>query len=147
MILSDTHVSGNTTMVIMGCDELGVSVATLLSEQGHIIHVLDHRPEALEMLPTGKVEDGHITPLMTTGSLHHDLSNPSIREPGVFMALSDSDTQNALAGQIAQHTFSIPTVICRIEDPSLQEMYAELNIVAVSAVNLITGMVVDAANT
>ena len=72
MVSPGERLSGSQNMVIMGCDDLGASVATALSEQGHVVHVLDSRSEAFERLPPGKVEDGRIVPFLGTGTLQGD---------------------------------------------------------------------------
>ena len=136
---------GARHMVIVGCDELAVNVASMLSEQGHSLHVLDLTEDALERLPAGMIEDGHITPLVGDGTREDDLIRASIQDAAVFMALSGGDTRNALAAQIAKQVFQVPTVICRIDDPSKQALYNDLGIVAISAISLVTGMVVEAA--
>ena len=146
MVSPDERLSGSQNMVIMGCDDLGASVATALSEQGNVVHVLDSRSEAFERLPPGKIEDGHIVPFLGTGLLQRDLLRASIRDADVFMALSSIDARNAFVGQMAKHIFRVPVVICRIEDPTKQQMYTELDLVAVSGSALVTQMIVEAAN-
>jgi Trk K+ transport system NAD-binding subunit len=47
---------------------------------------------------------------------------------------------------MAKHIFRVPVVICRIEDPTKQQMYAELDLAAVSSSALVTQMIVEAAN-
>ena len=64
----------------------------------------------------------------------------------MFMALSGVDTLNALTGQMAKHLFQVPTVVCRIDDPTLQEMYEELGIVAISATSLFVRMIENTAS-
>ena len=131
------------TILMIGCSELAISVATLLAELGHGIFILDSSSEALGKLPDGKVEDGHITPLLTTMSLQNDLLQPSIPEPDVFIAITESDTQNALSAQLAQKLLRPEKTICRIENIDLQEMYLQSDIVAISGKNIITKMIVD----
>ena len=91
------------------------------------------------------VEDGHIVPLVGDGTFEEDLRKASIQDAQVFMALSDSETRNALAAQIARHVFQVPTSICRIDDPSKERVYNGLGILAVSAITLMTKEVVGAA--
>ena len=135
------------TILMIGCSELAISVATLLAELGHGIFILDSSSEALGKLPDGKVEDGHITPLLTTMSLQNDLLQPSIPEPDVFIAITESDTQNALYAQLAQKLLRPEKIICCIENIDLQEMYLQSDIVAISGKNIITKMIVDSVGT
>ena len=132
-------------MVLMGCDRLGGAVATMLAEQGHSLHILDPNVAAFERLPQGMIEDGHIVPLVGDGTDETDLRRASIQEADVFMALSGRDTSNALAAQVAKQLFRVPTVICRIDDPTKEQLYRDLGIVAVGAVTLVSQRVAELA--
>ena len=132
-------------MVIMGCGGLGATVATSLTDQGHVLHILDVTADAFDRLPVGLIEAEQIVPLVGDGTSERDLMKASIQDSTVFMALSGSDTQNALAAQIAKQVFQVQTVICRIDDPSKEEVYNDLGIVAVSAIKLVREVVVGAA--
>ena len=145
MLESDAPSTGAKHTVIMGCDSLGAAVATSLVERGHTVHIVDTRPDAFDRLPVGVIQDGRIVPIIGDGALASDLAKASIQDADVFMALSDVDTTNALAGQIAKHIHEVPRVICRIDDPSRQEMYNELGMVAISSTNFVTQMVIDEA--
>ncbi len=46
----------------------------------------------------------------------------------VFLAISDRDHQNVLVAQIAKHIFNVGIVICRLESPQLQQLYAGLGL-------------------
>lgn len=132
-------------MVIMGCGRLGASVATSLTNRGHSVHILDSRGEAFGRLPPGEIDDGHIVPIIGDGTIHKDLIRASIQDANVFMALSSVDTRNALAAQMAKQVYEVPTVICRIDDPTVKAIYAELDILAISATTLVTDVVLEAA--
>ena len=128
----------------MGCDGLGASVTASLAEQGHSIHILDLDADAFDRLPMERVEDGRIVPIVGDGTLHQDLVSASINDAEIFMALSANDTRNALACQIAKHIYQVRVAVCRIDDPTLQKMYSDLGLVAISATALISQMVVEA---
>ena len=129
----------------MGCGGLGVAVATSLAAQGHTVHILDHRADAFEPLPPGKIEDGLIVPIVGDGTLEEDLLRASVRDANVFLALTGTDTANALAAQMAKHLYRVPTVICRIDDPTIQGMYGGLGIVVISATALVAQMALEKA--
>ena len=132
-------------MVIMGCGALGATVASVLTDGGVSLQVLDTRADAFDRLPTGLIEDGRVVPLVGDGTNERDLAKAAVQEATVFMALSGSDTKNALAAQIAKQVFGVPTVICRIDDPSKGAVYEDMGIVTVSATTLVADMVVEAA--
>ena len=130
----------------MGCNGIGAAVATTLVNQGHTVHVLDSHEGAFGRLPPGGIEEGHIVPIIGDGTLQQGLVKASVQDADVFMALSNSDTRNALAAQRAKQVYQVPKVICRIDDPDLNEMYNELDIQAVGATMLVTEMLVKETN-
>lgn len=139
--------AGSKRMVVMGCGELGASIATSLAEQGHTLHMLELHPEYFDRLPPSQIESGHIVPIIGDGTLQQDQMRASVPDADVFLALSDDDTVNALAAQMSKHLYEVPTVICRIDDPTMQKVYNELGVVAISATSLVTEMVIKEAGT
>ena len=137
---------GVRTGTIMGGGGLAASVAITLSDQGYGIHILDLRIDSFNRLPPGKTQSGEIIPIVGDGTLQQDLLKAAVEDADVFMALSDSDTRNALAAQVASNIFRVPTVICRVEDPIMQKVYAGLGIVALGATTLVAENAVKAAS-
>ena len=45
-----------------------------------------------------------------------------------FVAVTDADTTNIMAAQLAQHAFGVKNVICRIYDPAQADLYRELGL-------------------
>ena len=131
-------------MVIMGCGTLGASVAASLAAGAASLRMLDTSAEAFERLPSGLIEDHRVVPIVGDGTNERDLMKAAIQEATVFVALSGSGARNALAAQIAKQVFSVPTVICRIDDPSKGEVYEDMGIVTVSPIRLVADMVVEA---
>ena len=131
--------------IVVGCGRLGVAVATSLAARGHTVYILDPRADAFEPLPPGKIEDGLIVPLVGDGTLEEDLLRASVRDANVFLALTGTDTANALAAQMAKHLYRVPSVICRIDDPIIQGMYGDLGIVAISATALVAQVALEKA--
>ena len=125
MLQTDKTIVGNRKVTIMGCGSLAASVAITLSEQGYGIHILDLLIDSFNRLPPSKIESGEID---------------------VFMALSQSDTKNAQAAQVASNIFRVPTVVCRVEDPITQKIYAGLGIVTIGSTTLVADNAVKAAS-
>ena len=146
MLQTDRTTVGDRKVTIMGCGGLAASVAITLSDQGYGIHILDLRIDSFNRLPPGKTQSGEIIPIVGDGTLQQDLLKAAIEDADVFMALSDSDTRNALAAQVASNIFRVPTVICRVEDPIMQKVYAGLGIVVLGATNLVAENAVKAAS-
>ncbi len=123
---------------------MGASVAVTLSNNGHSVHVLDEALESFQRIPDSKRESGAIVPVVGDWTLQGNLLKVSIRDADVFMALSSSDTRNALACEIAHNIFQVPTVVGRIEDPSIQATYNEIGITAIGSAQIIADMAVEA---
>ena len=132
-------------VVIMGAGRVGLSAAVSLSDEGHTVHLLDLSEDAFELVPQGKVEDGQIVPMVGDGTLERDLRKTTTQNADVFVAVSGRDAANAMSAQIAKHIFRVPTVICRINDPTRKEMYSQLGLVTISATRMVTDMVLDAS--
>ena len=130
--------------VIVGCGRTGSSLAAALSERGYTVRILDLDPAAFELLPPGMIGDGHIVPILGNGTVENDLRKASTQDADVFIAVSDKDARNALAAQIAKDLLQVPTVICRMNDPTRREMYSQLGLVTVSAADLVTERALEA---
>lgn len=130
--------------VITGCDGLGATVAAALAEKGYVVTVLDPRPEAFDRLPRDLVQQDRIIVVVGDATRHEDLRRASVRDAGAFMALSGSDSENALVGQLAKHVYHVPTVVCRIDDPTMQGMYTRLGLDAISGTALVARAVLEA---
>ena len=129
----------------MGCGRIGAATAAALSEEGCRVNILDLNKSAFDLLPKGMIDDGHIVPIIGDGTLESDLRKASTHECDVFIAVSGKDTRDALGAQIAKHVLQVPVVVCRMNDPIRKEMYGQLGLVTISATNLVTDMIVEAA--
>jgi trk system potassium uptake protein TrkA len=54
----------------------------------------------------------------------------------VFIATTQGDNRNVMAGQVAKHIFKVPRVVCRIYDPLREEMYRSLGLETMSPTKL-----------
>jgi trk system potassium uptake protein TrkA len=126
----------------MGCGRLGASIANSLSEAGHTLYMLDLNTAAFDLLPPGMIEDGHILPVVGDGTLERDLRKAYAQDADIFVAVSGRDALNALAAQVAQHILQVPVVICRINDPTRNEVYSQLGLITVSATELVSSEVI-----
>ena len=114
-------------ILIMGCDRVTNLLASSLVEEGHKVTVIASDADQLDTLS----REAEVEVILSKGSLMEDLRAIDITSVDVFLALSDDDNWNAMAGQVASHIFHIPDVICHVEDPERQEFYHQLGIRAV----------------
>ncbi len=123
----------------MGCGGVGTLVAETLSQVGHDVVVLDSNPESFRRLS----EDLKRKAIVGDGTQREDLTTAGIDEVEVFVAVSSSDTANALASQMAKHVYQVDKVICRINDPANYAMYTDLGVDAVSATQVVSHLIVE----
>ena len=145
MVLADRPILGPKHILIVGSGDLGAAVAMALVAQGNTVHVLDRTPEAFDRLPDGAVEEQRIIPVVGDGTSHHDLVRAGIREVDVFMSVMRNDSDNILAAQVAKHEFNVDVVVCRVDDPDLQNMYEEMGLITIGATSLLVEVAVQTA--
>lgn len=111
--------------MIFGCGTLTDLLVPYLRQAGHLVTVLTDDADALERLRGEyQVKGVYITePLM-----QDYLQEGDIEIAEVFLAISGRDHQNVLVAQIAKHIFNVGIVICRLETPQLQQLYAGLGL-------------------
>ncbi|MCY4529925.1 MAG: NAD-binding protein [Chloroflexi bacterium] len=145
MVLADRPILGPKHILIVGSGDLGAAVAMALVAQGNTVHVLDRTPEAFDRLPDGAVEEQRIIPVVGDGTSHHDLVRAGIRGVDVFMSVMRNDSDNILAAQVATHEFNVDVVVCRVDDPDLQNMYEEMGLITIGATSLLVEVAVQTA--
>ena len=110
--------------IIVGCGRVGARVAAELDQRGEHVTVIDIQPRAFNRLPQsfgGETVRGNGTDedvMRTAGAEQADL----------LMTLTEGDNRNALAAQLGKHTFGIPRVVAKINDPLRAEAYRALGL-------------------
>jgi len=128
----------------MGCGRIGSMVACSLGKEGHTVYILDPIAEKFHRIPEELLIKGIIRPIVGNGIEHAHLRKAKIDTADIFIAVSGKDTPNIFAAQIAKHIFQIPKVVCKITDVSVQEMYSQLGLIAISPSNFISNMLLEA---
>ena len=100
--------------VIVGCGRVGSSLARQLSEEGDEVTVVDFSEAAFNRLGEDFVGE------MVFGSAVDEdiLRRAGTDRAEAFVAVTNADTTNIMAAQLAQHEFGVKKVICRIYDPA-----------------------------
>ena len=125
---------------IVGCGRLGAMVAKALLDRGDNVTILDTDPENFRRL----AEQPGLSMLVADGTSNEELRRSGIERADAFIALTAEDTVNALAAQVAQQTFGVQKVVCRINDPLRREMYEQLGLRTVSPPQVMTELVLQA---
>ena len=110
--------------IIVGCGRVGSNLARLLSDEGDEVAVVDSSEAAFNRLG----ED--FTGEMVFGSAVDEdiLRRAGTDRAQAFVAVTNADTTNIMAAQLAQHEFGVKKVICRIYDPARADLYRELGL-------------------
>ena len=103
-----------TDLIIKYLQSRGYSVTVVASQQDILIDF-----ERKYGLQTILIKD-HI--------MQDYLQESNVKNIDMFLALSTDDHTNLMLAQVAKHLFDVKTVICRIEDPELNEIYSELGL-------------------
>jgi trk system potassium uptake protein TrkA len=115
-------------ILILGCQGAGLHLAPVLAKQGHQVVAIDADPDLVGDLSACENVEGR---------LYREPMLDSLREAGLsnadaFMALTDSDSRNGMAAQVAQTIFHIPKVFCSIRDPHRQKVYEKLGLTVIN---------------
>ncbi len=110
--------------VIVGCGRVGSNLARQLSEEGDEVAVVDFSEAAFNRLG----EDFAGEMVFGTGVDEDVLRRAGTAEADAFVAVTNADTTNIMAAQLAKHLFGVKNVICRIYDPSREDVYTELGL-------------------
>ena len=110
-------------ILVIGCDQVGASLIRDLEHIGHDISLIERDPEQLKRLDA--FDDYRFGGTALVG----DPTDPDVlRRAGVencdaVAAVSEDDSVNLMAAQIARSIFRKEKVICRVSDPHLQVLY------------------------
>ena len=111
-------------VIIVGCGRVGAWVATELDRRGEHVTVIEVNPRGFGRLPSnfkGETVRG-------SGTDEDVMRSAGAEQADIVMALTEGDNRNALAAQLAKHTFGAPRVIAKINDPLRGEAYRALGV-------------------
>ena len=111
-------------VIIVGCGRVGARVAAELDQRGEHVTVIDISQHAFSRLP---VSFGGET-MRGNGTDEDVMRTAGAEQADLLMALTEGDNRNALAAQLGKHTFGIPRVIAKINDPLRGEAYRALGL-------------------
>ncbi len=117
-------VYGKLTIVrvlVYGCGELATGAVRELLEDAAHITVLGNDISRLERM---RNYSNVSAVLLAEPVMRNYFIEAGISQAQIFLALSTDDHENLLAAQIASRIFKIPKVICHVENPRLQVIYA-----------------------
>jgi trk system potassium uptake protein TrkA len=110
--------------IIVGCGRVGASLAGRLADTGDEVTIVDLKTDSFDRLPEGFGGNA----VRADGTDEDVLRRIGIEGSDRFFALTEGDNRNILAAQLAAETFSVPTVVAKVNDPVRADAYAAMGI-------------------
>jgi len=126
-------------VVVMGCGRVGARVASILDHNGHDVTVIDTNAIAFRRLSPDFSGDT----VLGTGIDEDVLKAAGIERADAFIAVTNGDNRNIMAGQVAQTIFDVGNVIVRIYDPVREDTYRRLGLSTVCPTTTISALIID----
>jgi trk system potassium uptake protein TrkA len=128
-------------VIIVGCGRVGALTASELDQRGEQVTVIDQNPRAFNRLPTafsGNTVRGN-------GTDEDVMRSAGAEQADLLMSLTEGDNRNALAAQLAKHTFNVPRVIAKVNDPLRAEAYRALGLETICRTVILSKALITAA--
>jgi trk system potassium uptake protein TrkA len=128
-------------VIIVGCGRVGARVAAELDQRGEHVTVIDINLRAFNRLPqsfSGESVRGN-------GTDEDVMREAGAEQADLLMTLTEGDNRNALAAQLGKHTFNIPRVIAKVNDPLRAEAYRALGLQTICRTIILGDALVTAA--
>lgn len=129
-------------VVVMGCGRVGARVASILDHNGHNVTVVDVNAISFRRL----TPDFQGDTVLGTGIDEDVLKSAGIEKADVFIAVTNLDNRNIMAGQIARTMYDVREVIVRIYDPVREDTYRRLGLSTVCPTTTISALIIDQVN-
>ncbi|MBA2469496.1 MAG: TrkA family potassium uptake protein [Chloroflexia bacterium] len=126
-------------VVVMGCGRVGARVASILDNNGHRVTVIDTNATAFRRLSP---QFGGDT-VLGTGIDEDVLKSAGIKRADAFIAVTNGDNRNIMAGQVARVMFDVRDVIIRIYDPVREDTYRRLGFSTVCPTTTVSALIID----
>ena len=126
-------------VVVKGCGRVGARVASILDHSGHTVTVIDTTSGSFKRLAPGYSGDT----IIGTGIDEDVLRSAGIETADAFVAVTNGDNRNIMAGQVARAIFGVSQVIIRIYDPVREDTYRRLGLSTVCPTTTISAQIID----
>ena len=130
-------------VIVIGCGRVGSELAAMLSQRGHNVVIIDTEPEAFKRL--GATFNG-IT-LRGFGYDEELLIEAGIEKCDAFAAVTNSDSANMMAAEIASRLFHVDRVVVRLYLPEQERSMQLLGLDFVCDTSLSVGAIFEKLTT
>ena len=110
-------------ILVIGCDQVGAALVRDLERIGHDISLVEKDPEQLKRLDSFDDYTFGGAALVGDPTDADVLKQAGVENCDAVAAVSEDDSVNLMAAQIAKNIFQREKVICRVSDPHLQVLY------------------------
>jgi trk system potassium uptake protein len=128
-------------VIVVGCGRVGARVAAELDQRGEHVTVVDVNPRAFNRLPSSFGGES----VRGNGTDEDVMRTAGAEQADILMALTEGDNRNALTAQLAKHTFGVPRVVAKINDPLRAEAYRALGLETICRTTILGDALVTAA--
>ena len=126
-------------VVISGCGRVGAQLATMLSDDGHNVVVIDSDGGSFRRL--GTTFNG--LTIVGNGFDEQVLEKAGIQNADIFIAVTNLDNTNIMAGQVAKKLYGVKKVISRVYYPDREKTYHKLGLETVCGTTLVARKIRD----
>ena len=120
-------------VIVVGCGRVGSRLASMLSNNGDNVCVIDKNPEAFENL--GRMFNG--STVQGLGFDEDTLIKAGVEDCDAVAAVTESDNANLMITEVASRLFGVPHVIARLYNPEHERAYMQLGIDYVCGTTLV----------
>ena len=121
--MSDTN-GESLYVILVGGGRVGAELATMLSEEGHAVVIVDRDAEAFNRLA-----DGFSGSTIHGNGIDEDvLRSAGIERADAVVTATNGDNTNIMVAQIAQKIYRVKRVVARCNDPVRSSAYELLGL-------------------
>lgn len=122
-----------SNIIVVGCGRVGSQLASMLSDGGHNVCVVDRHVDAFRNL--GQGFNG--STVLGVGFDEEVLVRAGIEECDVLCAVTQFDNANLMTAEVAARIFYVPRVIARLYNPDHERAYSQLGLDYVCGTSLV----------
>ncbi len=115
--------------IIVGCGRVGSELATLLSQRGHDVTIIDHVGSSFS----------HLDPAWRGRTIEAEamadgvLERAGVRQAQALASVTNSDAVNAVVAHVAGTVYGVPSVVSRNYDPRWRPLHEAMGLRTVSS--------------
>lgn len=122
-----------SNVIVVGCGRVGSQLASMLSDNGNNVCVIDRNADAFANL--GRDFNG--STVQGVGFDEDTLTKAGVDDCDVIAAVTQFDNTNLMVAEVGSRLFDVPHVIARLYNPDHERAYMQLGIDYVCGTSLV----------